>query len=86
MLKRAAGFAAHGASIDRGMIDRELTQLEDKLKQWKLLGSETSLVCDAALAVVRRERVENLCDRRVTDLLPKIDSVRSSESTGLLVK
>ena len=86
ILKRAAGFASHGASIDRGMIDRELTQLEDKLKQWKLLGSETSLVCDAALAVVRRERVENLCDRRVADLLPKIDPVRSSESTGLLVK
>ena len=86
ILKRAAEFGSGGASIDRAMIDGELTQIEDKLKQWKLLGSETALVCDAALAVVRRERVENLCDRRITDILPQVDSPRSSQTTGLLVK
>jgi len=86
ILKRAAGFGSDGANVDKAMIEDELTQLENKLKQWRLVRSETALVCDAALAVVRRERVENLCDRRITDILAQVDAPRSAQSTGLLVK
>ena len=86
IVKRVAGFGSEGASIDKAMVDDQLTQLEDKLEQWKLLGSETALVCDAALAVVRRERVESLCERRIRDVLPQIDSPWSSHGIGLLVK
>jgi hypothetical protein len=85
ILKRAAGLGSGAAGIDKAMIDRELMQLEEQIKQWKLLGSDTALVCDAALALVRRERVENLCDRRVTDVVPQSNALRNSH-TGLLVK
>jgi hypothetical protein len=86
ILKRAAGLGSDAAGIDKAMIDGELTQLEEKLKQWRLLGSETALVCDAARAVVRRERVENLADRRIADIAPQIHALRNSRASGLLVK
>jgi hypothetical protein len=83
ILKRAAGFASDAVSIDRNMVDIELIELEEKLKQWKPLGSEIALVCDAALAVVRHERVENLCDRCIADIVPQLESLRSSPNTDL---
>jgi hypothetical protein len=82
ILKRAAALRSEGKNIDKAMIDAELIELENKLKQWKLLGSETALVCDAALAVVRRERVENLCDRHIADTLPQFDPMRSARTTA----
>jgi hypothetical protein len=86
ILKRAAALASDGAIIDKAMIEAELIELESKLKAWKLLGSETALVCDAALAVIRRERVENLCDRRITDLVPQSNPLRTPKTTGALVR
>jgi hypothetical protein len=82
ILKRAAALGSDAGSLDKPMIEAELMQLEEHLKQWKLLGSETALVCDAALAVVRRERVENLCDRRLTDIVRQIDTLRTAK-TGM---
>jgi hypothetical protein len=86
ILKRAAGLGSDAASIDRNMVDLELIELEEKLKQWRLLGSEIALVCDAALAVVRRERVENLCDRCIADIVPQLESLRNSSRTGSLAR
>jgi hypothetical protein len=87
VLERAAArFGSDAAGVDRRLVDGELIALEDKLQQWKLLGSETALVCDAALAVVTRERVENLCDRRIAEVLPQPDAPRGTQSTGLLAK
>ena len=86
ILKRAAGFGSDGASINRTMIEVELIEIENKLKQWKLLGSDTALVCDAVLAMIRRERVENLCDRRIRDVLPQLDGLRNSHAGGLVAK
>lgn len=82
ILKRAAALRSEGANIDKPMIDAELIELENKLKQWRLLGSEIALVCDAALAVVRRERVENLCNRRIADVFPQFDPLRSARTTA----
>lgn len=81
ILKRAAALRSEGANIDKPMIDAELIELENKLKQWRLLGSEIA-VCDAALAVVRRERVENLCNRRIADVFPQFDPLRSARTTA----
>jgi hypothetical protein len=82
ILKRAAALRSEGTNIDKPMIDAELIELENKLKQWRLLGSEMALVCDAALAVVRRERVENLCDRRIADVFPQFDPLRNARTTA----
>ena len=86
VLKRPAGLGTGAVRMDRNMVDVELVELEDKLRQWKPLGSEIALVCDAALAVVRRERVENLCDRCIADIAPQLESLRSSPNQGLLAK
>jgi hypothetical protein len=86
VLERAARLGSDAAGIGRRMVDGKLIELEDKLQQWKLLGSETALVCDAALAVVTRERVENLWDRRIAEVLPQPDAPRGAQSTGLLAK
>jgi len=85
-LKRAAGFGLDEASTNRTMMEDELIELESKLQQWKLLGSDTALVCEAALATIRRERVENLCDRRIRDILPQLGGMRNSHAGGLVAK
>jgi hypothetical protein len=81
-LEQAAAAGPHAAALDREMIDDELIELEEKLKQWRLLGAECALVCDATLAIVRRERVENLWNRRNAAVALPIDSARSSQTTG----
>jgi hypothetical protein len=81
VLKRAAMLAGD-RTLEKILIDCELTELEKRLHEWKLVGSETALVCDASLAVVRRERIENLCDRRLSDLMPEIGQPRTNRSAS----
>jgi hypothetical protein len=84
ILRRAASLGGDAAGINRTMVDAALVEIEDRLKQWRLLGSDTALVCDAALAVIRRERVENFCERRITGVLPLLDRPHDTRAGGLL--
>jgi len=84
-LKRAAGNGSHEPA-DKTMVDRELAAIEDQLRTWKLIGGETARVCDGALAAVRRQRISNLADRHIGDLLAGVDGPGYSQLTRLFIK
>lgn len=75
---RNAAMPAGDRVLEKILIDCELTEVEKRLHEWKVLGTETALVCDAALAVVRRERIENLCEQRLADLMPQIGTPKTN--------
>ena len=75
---RNAAMPAGDRVLEKLLIDCELTEVERRLHEWKVLGTETGLVCDGALAVVRRERIENLCEQRLADLMPQIGTPKTN--------
>ena len=68
------------------MVDRKLAAIEDRLRTWKLIGGETALACEGALAPVRRERINNLADHRIGDPLVGLDERGDSQLTRLFSK
>src|SRR5437667_2414459 len=84
-LKRAAGNGSHEPA-DKTMVDRELAAIEDQLRTWKLIGGETARVCDGALAAVRRQRISNLAERHIGDLLAGVDGPGYSQLTRRFIK
>ncbi len=84
-LKRAAGSGSDERA-DKTMVDRELAAIEDQLRTWKLVGGETARACQGALAAVRRERISNLADRHIGDLLVGLDGPGYSQLTRLFIK